>query len=89
VRGRTAAPRARTRPRAASANAPDTTPRPAVTAGAGEVIADAARLLKWGRAWHELPEAIARLAGRPAAGPVGEILRAHRNLIEQRAADGG
>ena len=72
--------RARTRPAA-----PPATTAP--VAGAKEVIADAARLLKWGRAWHELPDAIARLAGRPAAGPVRDILKAHRAAIEQQALD--
>ena len=51
------------------------------------LIADAARLLKWGRPWHELPDAIARLSGRPPAGPVREILKAHRGAIEQQALD--
>lgn len=88
-RSRSAAARGRTRTRTPPAPAPTTKPPAPAAAGAGEVIADAARLLKWGRAWHELPDAIARLAGRPAAGPVREILKAHRSLIEQRAIDTG
>jgi hypothetical protein len=50
------------------------------------VVKDAARLLSWGREWHELPEAIARIAGRPAAAQVRQILRSKRSLIEQRSA---
>jgi hypothetical protein len=50
-----------------------------------EVIADAVRLLRWGRQWHELPDSIARMAGRPAAAQVTTILRAHRAAIEQQA----
>jgi len=88
-RSRATAARGRARARAASAPAPTTRPQAPAAVGSSEVIADAARLLKWGRAWHELPEAIARLAGRPAAGPVREILKAHRRLIEQRAIDAG
>ncbi|HLG52788.1 MAG TPA: hypothetical protein VI339_02650 [Steroidobacteraceae bacterium] len=50
------------------------------------VVKDAARLLTWGRDWHELPEAIARIAGRPDAAQVRQILRSKRSAIEQRVA---
>ena len=89
-RTRSATARPRSRPRAAASPGPAAVAAmaPAANAyGAKEVIADAARLLKWGRPWHELPDAIARLAGRPAAGPVREILKAHRGTIEQQALD--
>lgn len=49
------------------------------------VVKDATRLMSWGRAWHELPEAIARIADRPSAAQVRQILRSKRNQIEQRA----
>lgn len=49
------------------------------------VIADALRLLGWGRKWHELGDLIARLADRPAAPEVRRILREHRARIERRA----
>jgi hypothetical protein len=49
------------------------------------VVKDAARLMSWGRAWHELPEAIARIADRPDVAQVRQILRSKRSLIEQRA----
>ncbi len=45
------------------------------------VIDDAARLLGWGRKWHELPDLIARLAERPAVDEVRRILRQHRAHI--------
>jgi len=48
------------------------------------VVKDAARLLTWGREWHELPEAIARIAGRPNAQQVRQILKSSRSAIEQR-----
>jgi len=48
---------------------------------------DAIRLINWGRSWHELPEAVARLADRPKAADVRRILRTHRAEIEQRAKD--
>ena len=51
-----------------------------------DVIRDAIRLLGWGRAWHELPNAIARMSGRPNATRVRQILKAHRKDIEGRVA---
>lgn len=52
------------------------------------VVKDAQRLLSWGRDWHELPEAIARIAGRPDAAQVRQILRARRAAIEQQVGEG-
>jgi hypothetical protein len=46
------------------------------------VVADAVRLLKWGREWHELTELIARMAERPAAAEIRRILRNHKASIE-------
>ena len=46
------------------------------------VVADAVRLLKWGREWHELTELIARMAERPAAAEIRRILRTHKLSIE-------
>ncbi|MCB1624100.1 MAG: hypothetical protein KDI32_05905 [Pseudomonadales bacterium] len=45
------------------------------------VIEDAARLLGWGRKWHELPDLIARLAERPEVNETRRILRQHREHI--------
>jgi hypothetical protein len=47
-----------------------------------QVLEDAARLLQWGRKWHELGELISRLAERPALGDVRRILRAHRAQLQ-------
>ena len=49
------------------------------------VIADAIRLRKWGREWHELALTIARMAGRPASEEVRRILRTHKAEIEAGA----
>ena len=76
--GRPAPPRQKTAANAAKPQVNDTT----VTA----VVKDAARLLSWGRDWHELPEAIARIAGRPGVAQVRQILRSSRSAIEQRIA---
>jgi hypothetical protein len=48
------------------------------------VIADAVRLLKWGRQWHEIAELIARMAERPSIAEVRKILRSHKPSIEQQ-----
>jgi hypothetical protein len=52
-----------------------------------EVMRDAVRLLSWGREWHELPGAIARMAGRPKTNRIREILKTHRKSIEQQASN--
>jgi hypothetical protein len=46
------------------------------------VIADAVRLLGWGKQWHELADMIARLAERPAPSEIRRILRAYRDQID-------
>lgn len=51
----------------------------------GKIIADAVRLLKWGKPWHELAELIARIAERPSAGEIRKVLRAHKTEIEKAA----
>jgi len=75
--GRAPAPR----PKAAAR-----TPKPVNDTTVTAVVKDAARLLSWGREWHELPEAIARIAGRPDAQQVRQILRSSKGAIEQRIA---
>ena len=49
------------------------------------VIADAARLVQWGRKWHELAEIIARMADRPALPEVRRILKDNKTAIEKKA----
>ncbi len=68
-----------TRPRTPT-RVPKAVPDSAVTA----IVKDAARLLSWGREWHELPEAIARIAGRPDVQQVRQVLKSSRQAIEQR-----
>ncbi len=46
------------------------------------VIADAVRLLGWGKQWHEIGEMIGRLAERPSPSEVRRILRTYRDHIE-------
>jgi hypothetical protein len=49
-----------------------------------QVIADAARLVQWGRKWFELPELIARMADRPSLHDVRRILKEHKAAIEKK-----
>lgn len=46
------------------------------------VIADAVRLLGWGRQWHELADMIVRLAERPAPSEIRRILRTYHEHID-------
>ena len=50
----------------------------------GKIIADAIRLMKWGKPWHELAELIARIADRPPAAEIRKVLRASRSEIEEK-----
>lgn len=52
----------------------------------GKIIADAVRLLKWGKPWHELADLIGRIADRPSVPEIRKVLRTHKNDIEARAA---
>jgi hypothetical protein len=71
---------------AAPAN-PDAATDGSMPAREQDVVRDAIRLLSWGREWHELPHAIARMAGRPNSAAVRRILRTHRESIEQKVGD--
>jgi hypothetical protein len=57
--------------------------RPSKSGRERTVVADAMRLLKWGRKWHELPELITRLADRPPLTEVRRILRENKATIEK------
>ncbi len=50
------------------------------------VIADAVRLLGWGKQWHELADMISRLAERPAPSEIRRILRTYRDQIDAVAS---
>jgi hypothetical protein len=74
-------------------------PRPVAAAAAksmtvsadlrGKIIADAIRLLKWGKSWHELAELIERIAERPSAAEIRKVLRTNRADIEAKASGEG
>jgi hypothetical protein len=97
---KTAAPKPRTEepkpaPKAPPASKPNVTTvskaPPSKAAGAvnadlrEKILADAVRLLKWGKPWHELAELIARIADRPAEAEIRKVLRAQRADIEKKA----
>jgi hypothetical protein len=50
-----------------------------------QVIADAARLVQWGRKWFELAELIARMADRPPLAEVRRILKDNKAAIQEKA----
>jgi hypothetical protein len=52
-----------------------------------QVIADAARLVQWGRKWYELAELIARMADRPSLPDVRRILKENKLAIEKKVSD--
>jgi hypothetical protein len=74
-------------PKPARASAPaEATAKPAAPLDLkGKIIADAVRLLKWGKPWHELAELIARIAERPSAAEIRKVLRNHKAEIEKTA----
>jgi hypothetical protein len=53
-----------------------------------QVIADAARLLEWGRKWYEIAELITRMADRPSLPEVRRILKENKPAIEKIAGRG-
>jgi hypothetical protein len=53
------------------------------------VIADAVRLLGWGRQWHELADKIAQLAERPAPAEIRRVLKTYREHIDAIATRRG
>jgi hypothetical protein len=50
-----------------------------------QVVSDAARLVQWGRKWYELPELIARMAGRPSLAEVRRILKENKAAIDAKS----
>jgi hypothetical protein len=50
-----------------------------------QVIADAARLVQWGRKWYELAELIASMADRPHVTDIRRILKDNKAVIDERA----
>jgi hypothetical protein len=57
----------------------------AIDARSAQVIADAVRMLEWGREWPALAGLIARMADRPSEQDIWRILRAHRSEILTKA----
>ena len=65
---------------------PPAPPKPAAPLDMnGKIVADAVRLLKWGKSWHELPELIERIGERPPAAEIRKVLRANKAEIETAA----
>ena len=60
-------------------------PAPVTDAQTEQVIADAVRMLEWGREWPAVAGLIARMADRPSETEVWKILRSHRTAILTKA----
>jgi hypothetical protein len=71
--------------RAAPQSPKPAAPAPAPDASSKQVIADAVRMLEWGREWPALAGLIARMADRPSEPEVWKILRAYRKEIMSKA----
>lgn len=80
--------RAEQKPVTRSVSAPKSEPSAKPLSGdlKGKIVADAVRLLKWGKPWHELAELIGRIADRPTVPEIRKFLRAHKADIEAKAA---
>jgi hypothetical protein len=66
--------------------APAATDRETAAAAMHEqVIADAARLVQWGRKWYELAELISSMANRPSLIDVRRILKDNKTVIDKKA----
>lgn len=61
---------------------------PASSAMSQQVVADAIRMLQWGREWPAVAGLIARMADRPSEPDIWKILRAHRTEILAKARRG-
>ena len=79
------------------ASAPPGPPSSSESASAGQgpseevreqVIADAVRLVQWGRKWYELAEVIANMADRPHLTDVRRILKDNKAVIDKKAGRG-
>ncbi len=53
-----------------------------------QVIADAVRLVQWGRKWYELSELISSMADRPSLTEVRRILKDNKTVIDKKAGRG-
>jgi hypothetical protein len=69
----------------APATAPATAAKTVTDARSRQVIADAVRMLAWGREWPAVAGLIARMADRPSEADIWKILRAHRTEILAKA----
>ncbi len=82
---RRATPACSQSPAPAPAAAPAAAAKAVPDALARQVIADAVRMLAWGREWPAVAGLIARMADRPSEADIWKILRAHRTEILAKA----
>ena len=82
------APAAKAAPARPVPSRPMAAPKTASADLKSKIVADAVRLLKWGKSWHELADLIERIGERPPAAEIRKVLRANKGEIEERAAQG-
>jgi hypothetical protein len=94
---RKATPPAKSAPRLKPASTPSAPPASSESASDSkgpsesvreQVIADAVRLVQWGRKWYELAEVIAKMADRPHLTDVRRILKDNKAVIDKKAGRG-
>lgn len=85
---RTAPPPAREPPTLTEESIPPPERSGPSAAAREQVIADAARLVQWGRKWYELAEIIAGMADRPHLTDVRRILKDNKAVIDKKAGRG-
>jgi hypothetical protein len=78
-------PAAKAKPDAKAGSTPPADRNAPADAACAQVVADAERLVQWGRKWYELPELIARMAGRPSLPEVRRILKENKSAIDSKA----
>lgn len=81
ARPRAAPPAAPARPLVARPAPATASPPPPMDAMAQKVVADAIRMLEWGREWPAVAGLIARMADRPSETEIWKILRVYRTEI--------
>jgi len=89
ARPRAAPPAAPALPLVARPAPAKATPPPPMDAMAQRVVADAIRMLEWGREWPAVAGLIARMAGRPSETEIWKILRAYRTEILAKSRRSG
>jgi hypothetical protein len=85
-----AGPKQSAKPELPKPASPSKVSDPAISSAAmlEQVIADAVRLVQWGRKWYELAELISSMADRPPLTDVRRMLKDNKTVIDKKAGRG-